>query len=184
MRATAITLTKYDNHDAPTICEIVPSMKSVYIDAFGQVYKDHWAGPLEESFVQYFDDYFDKLEQSHNMLLVVAEKNGQVVGWILFLCSERSAIIDILCVDPSFQQQGVGKALVSSIKEYAPDVKSVAVVTQKINTMSPFFYERLGFVKTNFLYDDHSADEVQGYELIIEDSPNTGIYTCGVISHF
>ena len=62
-----------------------------------------------------------------------------------------------------------GKALIFSIKNYASEVKSLAVVTRKINTISPLFYERLGFVKTNFMLAEYDADETQGYECLIAD---------------
>jgi ribosomal protein S18 acetylase RimI-like enzyme len=169
--AAEITLDKYDVRDASTICAIEPTLKAVYLTSFGHVYKDHWTEPFAQSFIHYFDNYFEKLKQGDNMLLVVAKKNDRVAGWILFLCREQLAIIDIICVDPAFQQQGVGKALVFSIKNYLPEIKSVAVVTMRINTVSPFFYERLGFVKTNFLYEDFKADEMQGYELAIDANP-------------
>jgi GNAT superfamily N-acetyltransferase len=98
--------------------------------------------------------------------LLVVEKNDQVAGWTLLLCNEQSVIIDIMCVDPLFQKQGVGKALIGAIKEYFPEIRSIAVVTKKVNAVSPFFYERLGFVKTDFLYANHTSDEFQGYELV------------------
>ena len=46
-------------------------------------------------------------------------------------------------------------------------IKSIAVATRKINSVSSLFYERLGFVKTNLINSDYNADEKQGYELSI-----------------
>ncbi|HLB94024.1 MAG TPA: GNAT family N-acetyltransferase [Candidatus Babeliales bacterium] len=170
---TEITLDKYDAHDDSAICAIEPTLKAVYLKAFGQGYKDHWTEQFAQECMDAFYRYIKQFKQSHDMLLVVAKKNGCIAGWILFLCRDESAIIELICTDPAFQKQGVGKSLIFSIKDYAPEIKSLAVVTRKINVISPLFYEGLGFIKTGFMLSEYNPGEMQGYELAIAGNPNT-----------
>jgi|ERR1700733_6912245 len=168
MHATDITLYKYDVHNILAICAIETTLKTIYLDAFEQVYRNHWTAQFEQSYINFFDNHIEKLKHSDGMLLVVAKKDNQVAGWILFQCYEQSAVIEIICVNPTFQQQGIGKALVFSIKDYTLKIKSVTVATQKINTVSPLFYEKLGFIKTNSIpSDDNLPYEKQEYEYLI-----------------
>jgi ribosomal protein S18 acetylase RimI-like enzyme len=174
--ATEITLSKYDLHDVPEICAIEPILKKIYLQSFSHVYKDYWTESFRQSFIHHFDTYFETLKKNEHIFLVVAKKNARIAGWMLVLCHEQLAIIDMICVDPVFQQQGIGTSLVFSIKNYVPHLRSIAVVTKKINAVSPLFYETLGFVKTNFLHADYRADEVQGYQLSIDINPTIELF--------
>jgi len=166
--AAELTLDRYDARDVAAVCAIESTLKTVYLRAFERVYKDYWTAEFEQLDRDYFDSHVEKLKHDNQMFIVAAKKNGTVAGWIFFSCHEQSAIIDIICIDPAFQQQGIGKALIFSIRDYVPAIKTIQVATRRINAISPLFYEKVGFVKTNFVPEDFTADEVQGYELNLD----------------
>lgn len=167
--AANITLEMLDKERMMNLCAIEQELQKVYMASFGKIYKDYWTSELEQRCIDGFNNYIGQLKQNDALFLVVAKKDEQVAGWILFLCKEQSAIIELICVNPEYQRQGIGKALIFSIKDYARHIQSLAVVTRKINAVSPIFYENLGFVRTSFMLPEYSADEVQGYECLIND---------------
>lgn len=92
--------------------------------------------------------------------LLVAEKEGQVVGCIGFGCYEalvvdgRCCHIDALVVDENHRGKGIGKILIRHAEEYATknDCMTIDLITSnhRKQTGTHAFYEGLG-------YQDHEA---------------------------
>ena len=82
--------------------------------------------------------------------LFLATVEGKAVGFLAALtvgeASSCTAIIDLLCVDKSHRQRGIGGALVSAfIAHYRPQARRLEVGTQVANTPSLRLYEGWGF---------------------------------------
>jgi GNAT superfamily N-acetyltransferase len=85
----------------------------------------------------------------------VAEAESGVVGWIHgaeqeLLESGRRCEILGLVVDGAYRSQGVGRALVTAVEQWAAtrELEQVAVRSNVARTDSHPFYQRLGYVRT------------------------------------
>jgi N-acetylglutamate synthase-like GNAT family acetyltransferase len=94
-------------------------------------------------------------------VLLVAERAGQVVGWIHaaqqeLVESERRCEILGLVVDPEQRRSGAGRHLVAAVESWARrrGLAEVSVRSAITRAESHPFYERLGFVrvKTQHVY--------------------------------
>jgi N-acetylglutamate synthase-like GNAT family acetyltransferase len=94
-------------------------------------------------------------------VLLVAEQEGQVVGWIHaaqqeLVESERRCEILGLVVAPEQRRAGTGRCLVSAVETWAGrrGLEEVSVRSAITRSESHPFYERLGFVrvKTQHVY--------------------------------
>jgi len=72
----------------------------------------------------------------------IAIRNGIVAGFILCLIGEKP-IIDLIAVDPSCRNQGLGKLLVGKAQSHYN--KPMIVGTQADNLASIALYEKMGF---------------------------------------
>jgi N-acetylglutamate synthase-like GNAT family acetyltransferase len=94
-------------------------------------------------------------------VLLVAERAGQVVGWIhgaeqeLVESGRRCEILGLV-VDPEHRRSGTGGRLVVAVETWAyqRDLEEVSVRSAVTRAESHPFYERLGFarVKTQHVY--------------------------------
>jgi ribosomal protein S18 acetylase RimI-like enzyme len=89
--------------------------------------------------------------------LLVLERTGQVVGFLLVLDSAEAAVIDLITVAASARGRGAGSALVSALVASRPD-RPVLTGTQISNVDAVRFYERLGFtvLRTQFVLHRHA----------------------------
>lgn len=96
--------------------------------------------------------------------LLVAIRGGTPAGFLAVLASTHrgatSRVIDLIGVDPAFQGQGVGRALVAHfIREYAGKCEWLVVGTQAANIPSVRLYETCGFrlAETAYVLHAHTA---------------------------
>ncbi|MGH1456360.1 MAG: GNAT family N-acetyltransferase [Alphaproteobacteria bacterium] len=75
-------------------------------------------------------------------LMLVAEIDGEVVGFNQVLVRDDVAIIDLIAVERSAQGQGVGKALIYDLQNR---FDQICVGTQISNKHSIALYEKMGF---------------------------------------
>ncbi len=95
---------------------------------------------------------------------IVAEVNAFVVGFVVgFLASDNSGRIFSLAVHPSFQNRGLGSALLKEIIRVFKDmgVSEIILEVRSGNLRARRFYERHGFrmtgVMEKYYYDGESA---------------------------
>jgi ribosomal protein S18 acetylase RimI-like enzyme len=93
-------------------------------------------------------------------LLTVAEAGGQVVGYQLSTPSQPGAHLARLAVQPGWQGQGIGRALVRHLLDYANhrNYREVTVNTQDTNAASLNVYQQLGFRLTGTRYPVFQLD--------------------------
>jgi GNAT superfamily N-acetyltransferase len=76
---------------------------------------------------------------------IVAEANGQVIG--LCFLEEHSSVrgVELVCVDPATQGEGVGRKLMEAALERSRDARGVRLLQHTFNTTSLALYASLGF---------------------------------------
>lgn len=144
----------------------IQELNTVFMDAFSAVYSKYWDAKIEQQTKDVFANYISQFHTSPQMVLFVAKKESQVAGWALFKkLDDENAILEILCISPSFWRQGIGKKLVFSICDFCPTICHIALMTRKINPISPEFYEAMGFKKTDFCLPEYEQYEnLLGFE--------------------
>jgi N-acetylglutamate synthase-like GNAT family acetyltransferase len=146
--------------------DIEAHLKTIYLNAFSAVYKDYWSLEFEKKSIKYCNGHLEKFKTSNDMFLITILDHNALAGWALFQTEGLRAILEIICVDPVHWQKGLGKKLVFSIRTFCPKINTIIVFTRTINTISPLFYESLGFKKTDFSLPEYSKD--QGFEWVLE----------------
>jgi ribosomal protein S18 acetylase RimI-like enzyme len=163
-----ISLVALHRSDVVELAAIYDRLAECHFEAFRKAYESSWSDEQDDAVRQGFFDEFDRFYTTDGYLLVLAMQDDTIVGWMSFAQEKYGVYLDELCVDPAYWGQGIGKALISSIKDYVPDVASIFLLTRKINEVSPHFYEHLGFRKSAFMLPEYSPDFHQGYELRVE----------------
>jgi ribosomal protein S18 acetylase RimI-like enzyme len=116
--------------------------------------RERYEDPLPEG----YDSAFEQIEQDPNHELIVAERNGEVIGTLhlMFLPSLSyqgglRAQIESVRVDKQFQSQGIGRAMMQWSMQRAKQrgAHIVQLTTHKTRADAHRFYERLGFQGTH-----------------------------------
>lgn len=76
--------------------------------------------------------------------MLVAEVNGEVAGFLLYLQLQTKKIIDLIAVDHSCRRINIGSALVKSLADQG-DPSGLEVTTQAANAGALQFYQAIGF---------------------------------------
>ena len=87
-------------------------------------------------------------------IATVAEANGQIVGYQISTANSDGGHLARLAVNPSYQGQGVGFALVQDMLTQFQRVGAIRVTvnTQTDNTASLALYQKAGFQRTEDIY--------------------------------
>jgi GNAT superfamily N-acetyltransferase len=86
--------------------------------------------------------------------LLVAEHEGEPVGFLCLLVRNGVHVIDLIAVAPEAQRVGAGRSLMAALHERAAGGR-IEVGTQLANLPAMVFYERLGYVAARSAYDMH-----------------------------
>ena len=79
-------------------------------------------------------------QRGHRML--VAEEHGHLCGFILLVENPQATAVDLIAVDPAFQGQGLGTALLSAAERKG---RRILAGTQKANFASCQMYQKCGY---------------------------------------
>ncbi len=118
-------------------------------DALGSQ-RERYEDPLPEPYYS----AFEQIEKDPNQELIVAERDGEVIGTLhlMFLPSISfqgglRAQVESVRVDKRFQSQGIGSAMMKWAVEMAKQrgAHVVQLTTHKTRVDAHRFYERLGF---------------------------------------
>ena len=99
-----------------------------------------------------FDRNYPRMLDSQSVSLLVAEKEGQVIGYILafaFLTLYANGLIveiQELMVAPEARGQGIGRSLVEAVGDWARTLGAIEVTVP--TRRAGDFYRRLGFAET------------------------------------
>jgi ribosomal protein S18 acetylase RimI-like enzyme len=137
-------MTAYE--DIP-LTELNPSFKST--------------GDVRRFYQNYFESEFAHF-QSGSLIWVQAFIGEKLIGWATFTLEEDDqAYMNLLAVDPLYQNRGIGKHLVFSIcsEELFPNTKAINVLLRKVNLQGRLFYEHIGFQDApDYVSEDNFVD--------------------------
>jgi ribosomal protein S18 acetylase RimI-like enzyme len=102
-----------------------------------------WTDEIQQLVEQDFERWFNPAESGQ-----IVQVDGKDVGYLKVADHEDGVLLDMVLLDPAYQNRGIGSALIAPIVEEA-HARGEAVVLQvlKVNP-SKQLYERLGFVVT------------------------------------
>ena len=134
---------------------IIRELKTTDADDISTIYADI----TQKTATADFKRLIEKHAQSDQDVCLVAELNGQVVGFMvsyvltLGFGIEKSGWIATLGVNPKFMGQGIGATLAKEIFKYYKDIGINNVYTS-VRWDSPdllSFFKTLGFDRSNFI---------------------------------
>jgi ribosomal protein S18 acetylase RimI-like enzyme len=116
-----------------------------------------WTDEIQQLVEQDFERWFNPPESGQ-----IVRVDGRDVGYLKVADHEDGVLLDMVLIDPAYQNRGLGTALIAPVLE-AAHARGQAVVLQvlKVNP-SKRLYERLGFVVT---------DELPNHYLMQADPP-------------
>lgn len=102
--------------------------------------------PGSDAIVGYERGYLEKFFDSDDAIYV-AEKGGEVIGYISVEAYPGSAYIDDLCVTKKLRGIGIGTKLIKLAEQYAENrgASDVSLHVARTNTAARYLYQRLGY---------------------------------------
>jgi len=105
----------------------------------------------------------DKLYKAQNSYMLVAKKDGKVIGFAQFYTRQTAlnpkpcATLDELVVTKKYRRKGIGKLLIERVISECRKLGccEVEVSTELTNTIAQKFYKDCGFTKEGMLLEKH-----------------------------
>jgi len=89
-------------------------------------------------------DAMDRVAACDAAVALVAEIDGQVVGYIRAVYDGARALIHLLTVHPDYQRKGVGAALLAAVEDELRK-RGASGTTVTVTEASRSYWERMGF---------------------------------------
>ena len=105
---------------------------------------------VQKYYEDYFKSEFTKFNNGEIPFWVEVKIDGKLIGWGTFEKEPNKPneiYMDLICVDPNYQKQGIGTQIVMSLinlKEM-PNLAGINILLRKKNQGGRTFYESLGF---------------------------------------
>jgi RimJ/RimL family protein N-acetyltransferase len=143
--------------------------------------KDYFIAVSEEfnKTVEEHEEWIKKIIEHERETMFVADINGKVAGWIVFLSQERKRMHHTgsiaIMLQKDHRNKGIGKLLINEILSWAtqhPVIEKVSLATFSTNSRAIELYKKLGFVEEGrkvkeFKFSDHEyVDDVLMYKLV------------------
>lgn len=100
-------------------------------------------------------EQLQELFHTDNVSVIIAKSNEKIVGTVTLINESNSAKLNMLAVDPEYQQYGIGKQLLEYSENYILDKfqsKKIRIDVVSSRTELIAFYKRRGFVNCNTPY--------------------------------
>lgn len=151
--------------------------REVSLDYFKPLYENYYSDLVTSGTPEYYlelelvNDEIDfpsyiNMEKDQAMFIAYNEKTDSIIGLITFHKNNNALILDLLLVDKSFRNQGIGKKLVAQSFRVFDDIKECIVCPLRFgneNTLK--FYETLGFKN----YGPHLSGQLNFYGIKYSD---------------
>lgn len=117
---------------------------------------------IEQLSAYFHSKIMPRLEKKQ--LTITSWDQNSLVAFAIFEKWDRqSYYLAEMAVLPEYQRKGIGKQLVFSIFAEDQETRKILLVTEKGNTWSQDFYEKIGFKPSPFQHPDYPANFI-GYE--------------------
>ena len=115
----------------------------------------------------------DFLRSSFSRYLV-AEDDGEILGFVAFMNISGEIHINNIIVDPKHRKKGIGLELLEAVIDYYKDDKDVMGITLEVrvdNVPAISLYEKLGFVEVGYRekYYKNNKDAYIMWKVLRED---------------
>lgn len=92
---------------------------------------------------------------------IVAKDHDEIVGYASFNMehSPEEVFVQLICVKPEYQGQGIGKNLLYSIFQVDKKIRKLSLVTRRVNSSAIAFYKSLGFEENTLLDKKTNVDK-------------------------
>jgi ribosomal protein S18 acetylase RimI-like enzyme len=117
-----------------------------------------------EYFEELADSEFKDLAGNMGINCSCAYADKELVGWITFAVHNEEAHIRLICASPDQHGKGIGKALITSIIDSFPEIKTITVASNNLNKKAHAFYKKLGFTQTPFPAEHYNPEHYTGFE--------------------
>lgn len=136
-------------NDANAICQLLAEGGELHAHALPTLLK-----PPESSTTQEFVNSVLRDEKAH---ILIAEVDEQIVGYVHFNCIEEKehpvtvprsyVLVSSLIVTEEHRRQGIGKAFMHKVHEWAEEhqIDDVELQVYEFNSPAKGFYENLGY---------------------------------------
>ncbi len=124
-------------------------------------------------------EWIQGLLENEKETLIVAEINGEVVGWIAFLSQNRKRLSHTgsfgMMISKSYRGMGIGKMLVKALLDWAeqnPLIEKVSLGVFSTNHRAISLYKSMGFVeegrkiKEVKINESEYVDDILMYKLV------------------
>ncbi|WNB91533.1 GNAT family N-acetyltransferase [Bacillus sp. NEB1478] len=124
-------------------------------------------------------EWIQKIIDNEKDTLIVAEINGEVAGWIVFLSQDRKRVSHTgsfgLMISQNYRGMGLGKMLVTALLDWAeknPFIEKVSLGVYSTNHRAISLYKSLGFIEEGrkikeFKMDENEyVDDILMYKLV------------------
>ncbi|HEX5578839.1 MAG TPA: GNAT family N-acetyltransferase [Candidatus Limnocylindria bacterium] len=141
MNATLPTLRPATADDHDFVRELLFTTSKDYVEqTWG------WTDEIQQLVDQDFERWFNPPARGQ-----IVQLGGRDVGYLKVADHEDGVLLDMVLLDPAYQNRGIGTALIAPvIKEAHARGEAVVLQVLKVNP-SKRLYERLGFVVTDEL---------------------------------
>ncbi|MFF2855731.1 GNAT family N-acetyltransferase [Peribacillus sp. NPDC058002] len=99
-------------------------------------------------------DWIRTLLENERETIIVAEKNGEVIGWIVFQSENRKRMSHKgsfgMMIRKNYRGKGIGKELLKALLEWAeanPFIEKVSLGVFSTNQRAISLYKKMGFVE-------------------------------------
>jgi ribosomal protein S18 acetylase RimI-like enzyme len=136
--------------DYEELYAVFEEVDALHCEALPQVFQEP-DGPVRSR------EYVTAIVSNENMVLFVAESDGQIIGLVQAYVQEapdiplfvprRYAVIDNVAVKQDFRRSGIGQALIEKAERWAKDKKAsqIELNVWEFNTGATAFYDKLGY---------------------------------------
>lgn len=136
---------KYEKKDLDTILTIWLDASIIAHDFIAQSYWEGKVGDMRNTYIPASDTF-----------VYIDEQSGKVEGFISLVDNYIAAVF----VEPSKQGKGIGKQLISCVKQLYDEL-SLGVYSENLNSVA--FYEKQGFV----VVEEKEEEDTKHFELVM-----------------
>jgi RimJ/RimL family protein N-acetyltransferase len=124
-------------------------------------------------------EWIQKIIENEKDTLMVAEINGEIAGWIVFLSQDRKRLSHTgsfgLMISKNYRGIGIGRSLVTALLEWAeknPSIEKVSLGVYSTNHKAISLYKSLGFIeegrkiKEFKMNENEYVDDILMYKLV------------------
>lgn len=142
-------------------------LHNIFLNSFLQNYqnlgltqKDLATDDIARVLNEYWDVELASLE-NNPVRWIVAKAHDEIIGYASFNMekSPEEVYVQLLCVKPEYQGQGIGKNLLYSIFQIENRISKLSLVTRRVNSSAVAFYKKLGFEESALIDKKANIDE-------------------------